>query len=137
MKPSLLLASTVLLMLELNHTPVNGFVLPPSRPIIKPSLRSITTLAPFYRQDSPTGLQAMPVALTSMQSVLHNDPSFVLSTVLLLSIFGVSLERRTTVGKALSAPLATMALALTVANLGVIPFASPVCELKRYYLLRR
>lgn len=137
MKPSLLLASTVLLMLELNHTPVNGFVVPPSRPIIKPSLRSITTLTPFYRQDSPTGLQAMPVALTSMQSVLHNDPSFVLSTVLLLSIFGVSLERRTTVGKALSAPLATMALALTVANLGVIPFTSPVCELKRYYLLRR
>jgi uncharacterized membrane protein len=45
---------------------------------------------------------------------------------LLLSTFGITLERRTTVGKALSAPLATMALALLVANLGFIPFSSPV-----------
>jgi hypothetical protein len=146
MKPSLLLSSTVLLILQLvlnHHVPVNGFVLPANRAaIVKPAvpLRSITTTwAPllYHRRDidssSTTALHAMPSAVTlmkTMQSMAHKDPSFVLSAVLLLSIFGVSLERRTTIGKALSAPLATMALALTVANLGVIPFASPVCEFK-------
>ena len=33
---------------------------------------------------------------------LHADPTFVLSAILLLSTFGISLERRTTIGKALS-----------------------------------
>jgi len=59
---------------------------------------------------------------------MHGDPSFVLSAILLLSTFGITLERKTVIGKALSAPLATMALALTVANLGVVPFTSPVCK---------
>jgi uncharacterized membrane protein len=62
----------------------------------------------------------------SFVSSLHNDPSYCLTAVLLLSTFGISLERRTVVGKALSAPLATMALALLIANVGIIPFSSPV-----------
>ena len=49
-----------------------------------------------------------------------------LTFILWLSTFGSTLERRTTLGKALSAPLATMALALIVANVGVIPFQSPI-----------
>ena len=83
-----------------------------------------------HMEGSSTSLQALPlpVVLTTMQAVLHKDPTFVLSAVLLLSVFGISLEKRTIVGKALSAPLATMALALTVANLGIIPFVSPVCK---------
>jgi uncharacterized membrane protein len=64
--------------------------------------------------------------LPSFVATLHNDPSYCLTVVLLLSTFGISLERRSVVGKALSAPLATMALALLIANLGVIPFSSPV-----------
>lgn len=59
---------------------------------------------------------------------LHSNTSYVLSLVLWLSSFGISLERRTVIGKALSAPLATMALALTTANIGLLPFHSPVCK---------
>lgn len=56
---------------------------------------------------------------------LHTDPLYCLTAVLGLGAFGLFLERRTTIGKALSAPLATMAAAMLLANLGVIPFASP------------
>lgn len=70
----------------------------------------------------------LPSSLLPNRAALHGDPSFVLSAILLLSTFGISLERRTVIGKALSAPLATMALALSVANLGFVPFTSPVCK---------
>lgn len=63
---------------------------------------------------------------TSLQQSLHNEPFYCLTAILLLSTFGISLERRTVVGKALSAPLATMAVALLVANVGIIPFSSPI-----------
>ena len=66
----------------------------------------------------------------SFMATMHDNGSFVLSVVLWLSATGVSLERRTTVGKALSAPLATMALALGAANVGVLPFKSPICKLR-------
>lgn len=80
------------------------------------------------KMTTTTRLHAFPVAAAAKaaQVALHSDPSFCLTAVLLLSTFGISLERRSVVGKALSAPLATMALALTAANLGLIPFASPV-----------
>ena len=42
---------------------------------------------------------------------------------------GIVTERRTQVGKALSANIVTMALALVVANLGLVPFTSPVYSL--------
>ena len=45
------------------------------------------------------------------------------------------MERRTTLGKALSAPLATMALALIVANAGILPFSSPVYTMINQYLI--
>lgn len=64
------------------------------------------------------------VFMTSM----HSDPFYVLSGVFMLSTFGLQLEQKTTLGKALSAPLATMALALVVANLGIIPFDSAVYD---------
>jgi len=72
--------------------------------------------------------------LTQFVQIKH-DPFYVLSSVLLLSVFGISLEKRTTIGKALSAPLATMALALIVANLGLMPFSSPVYEFINRYLI--
>jgi hypothetical protein len=84
---------------------------------------------PNARLDSSSRLQANPIT-TIMTGIhaLHGDARFVLTGILWLSTFGISLERRTIVGKALSAPLATMALALTAANLGLLPFASPICK---------
>jgi hypothetical protein len=81
------------------------------------------------RLESSSRLHANPIStiMTGIQA-LHGDSRFVLTGILWLSAFGISLERRTVVGKALSAPLATMALALAVANLGLLPFASPVCK---------
>jgi hypothetical protein len=76
---------------------------------------------------SPSALKVAPGLAAGIQA-LHSNTSYVLSAILWLSTFGVSLERRTTVGKALSAPLATMALALTMANIGLLPFQSPVCK---------
>ena len=64
----------------------------------------------------------------SLLGSLHSDKFYVLSAVMLLSSFGLTLERRTKIGKALSAPLATMALALIIANLGIIPFSSPIFD---------
>lgn len=80
-------------------------------------------------------MTGIATALVRTQQTLQADPSFVLTSVLLLSVFGVTLERRTMVGKALSAPLATMALALTVANLGVIPFVSPIYTMINKFLV--
>jgi len=64
--------------------------------------------------------------IAGLKASLHSNVGYVWTLVLWLSTFGASLERRTTVGKALSAPLATMALALTAANIGILPFYSPV-----------
>ncbi|CAB9519448.1 Protein of unknown function (DUF819) [Seminavis robusta] len=72
---------------------------------------------------------------SSTLKTLHGDSTFVLTAILWLSTFGISLEKRTTLGKALSAPLATMALALTVANLGIIPFESPIYAMTNRYLI--
>jgi len=65
---------------------------------------------------------------SSLLGSLHSDKFYVLSAVMLLSSFGLTLERNTKIGKALSAPLATMALALIIANLGIIPFSSPIFD---------
>lgn len=99
-----------------------------SRPALGPS--ATTALAM-----TPTAFSTLGLALTRTQTILHGDPSFVLTSVLLLSVFGISLERRSVVGKALSAPLATMALALTVANLGLVPFASPMYTMVNKFLV--
>lgn len=82
-----------------------------------------------------TRLSALPALTTikAAQVALHGNPSFCLTAILLLSTFGTSLERRTMVGKALSAPLATMALALTLANLGLIPFESTIYTAVNHY----
>ena len=89
-------------------------------------------LGQISRWQSKTSLYA---SFSSIQAMLHKDPSFCLSAVLLLSTFGISLERRTVLGKALSAPLATMAVALTVANLGIIPFSSPIYTATNKFLV--
>jgi hypothetical protein len=80
------------------------------------------------RQDS-TVLQASPLGIVmGGVKALHGDSRFVLAAIMWLSAFGVSLERDTVFGKALSAPLVTMLLSLVIANLGLLPFASPVCK---------
>ena len=45
------------------------------------------------------------------------------------------MERRSVIGKALSAPLATMALSLSVANVGIIPFESPVYSMVNQFIV--
>ena len=82
---------------------------------------------------SMPSLSLAPVS--AIQSILHNDRSFCLTAVLMLSTFGIFLERRTLVGKALSAPLATMAAGLIVANIGIIPFSSPIYAAINTYLV--
>ena len=71
----------------------------------------------------------------SILSTLHGDPSYCLTGIILLSTAGITLEKRTTLGKALSAPLATMALALIVANVGMLPFESPLYKTINSFLV--
>lgn len=66
-------------------------------------------------------------------SSLHADPSYCLTVVLLVSTFGIFLEQRTLLGKALSAPLVTMAIALILANIGIVPFTSPIYTIMNQY----
>ena len=82
------------------------------------------------RRECPSKLQAVPSI-----AALHSNSNYILSMILWLSTFGISLERRTVIGKALSAPLATMALALTTANIGLLPFHSPVYAMVNQYLV--
>ena len=84
---------------------------------------------------SSTCLQLSTSSIATSVKALHSNPTYVLTAILWLSSFGTSLERRTTVGKALSAPLATMALALTIANLGVIPFRSPIYSMVNLFFV--
>jgi hypothetical protein len=89
---------------------------------------SLSKAVPEKRyQTKPLQLKAIPAQVASVVKAMHGDSTYVLTAILWLSSFGISLEKRTTIGKALSAPLATMALALTIANLGIIPFSSPIC----------
>ena len=59
-------------------------------------------------------------------SSLHQDTWYCTTWLLLSSYLGIMGEKKTQWGKALSAPLITMALTLILANLHVIPFASPL-----------
>jgi hypothetical protein len=124
-----------------HHSPQQQQQRPP-QPWSQPSCTAASALGrtsvlrrSFSRSSS--ALQALPwsgaaamaatTTLASTLQVLHADGRFVLTGIFWLSAFGISLERRTVLGKALSAPLATMGLALLVANLGILPFSSPVC----------
>lgn len=78
---------------------------------------------------------ALGAAMAGLKTTLHSNIGYVLTLVLWLSTFGSSLERRTTIGKALSAPLATMALALIAANIGIIPFYSPIYTVVNRYFV--
>jgi hypothetical protein len=106
---------------------------PWSQPFSTASVLGRTSIVPRSVSTSGSALQALPwsgavaTTLASTLKVLHADGRFVLTGIFWLSAFGISLERRTVIGKALSAPLATMGLALLVANLGILPFSSPVC----------
>eukprot|EP00536_Pseudo-nitzschia_multiseries_P011610 jgi/Psemu1/326522/estExt_fgenesh1_pg.C_4050015 len=103
-----------------------------------PLLRQLPSLPPMSLSLSPplvssspstttTRLGAGPASsLAGLQSSLHSNVGFVLTAILWLSTFGSSLERRSKFGKALSAPLVTMALSLVAANVGILPFHSIV-----------
>ena len=105
--------------------------IPDTQTIIdSPHSPSHGVLSPFPSIRRQRGIQSpsSPSALKALSS-LHADPSFVLSSVLLLTMAGIVTERRTQIGKALSANIVTMALALLVANMGIVPFSSPVYNL--------
>jgi uncharacterized membrane protein len=105
-------------------------------PVLATRHRPQNTLS--LSSSSSTALQSSFLSIANLQTcraTLHADPTFVLSSILLLSTFGITLERKTIIGKALSAPLSTMALALLVANLGFVPFSSPIYTLINRYLV--
>lgn len=52
-----------------------------------------------------------------------------------VSVFGISLEQTTQLGKALSAPLVTMALALILSNIGIMPHGSPIYDVINQYFV--
>ena len=56
----------------------------------------------FQFDDTSLGTYGMRSSMSQLRSTLHCDQTFVLSAVLLLSTFGITLERRTKIGKALS-----------------------------------
>ena len=117
---------------------ISGFV--PSSPI---SLSKQTRKSNFDRNHVWNKIQSGRISHSHRQGkklgasvpismglkAIHSNTSYVLTFILWLSTFGISLERRTVVGKALSAPLATMALALLTANIGLLPFQSPICKM--------
>lgn len=74
-----------------------------------------------------TQLHASPVStITSSITNLHKDNFYVMSIIMLVSTLGIKLEQETQFGKTISAPLLTMGMALLIANLNIIPFASTV-----------
>mmetsp|Transcript_12440 Transcript_12440/g.17891 ORF Transcript_12440/g.17891 Transcript_12440/m.17891 type:complete len:498 (-) Transcript_12440:1117-2610(-) len=60
------------------------------------------------------------------QIFLQNEPTYVLAAIVAIANFGIVLEEKTQVGKALSAALSTMFLSMLCANLGIIPYTSPI-----------
>jgi uncharacterized membrane protein len=52
-----------------------------------------------------------------------------------VSVFGISLEQTTQIGKALSAPLATMALSLILSNVGIMPHGSSIYDVINQYFV--
>ena len=138
MKPFRYIVAANLLLAQCLH--VQSFAPPASRIRQNPALPNLQntgihknapetfhTHPPNNRRGDLCQRQAAVGLLPALRS-LHSNTSYVLSAILWLSTFGISLEKRTTIGKALSAPLATMALALVTANVGLLPFSSPVCE---------
>jgi uncharacterized membrane protein len=92
------------------------------------SNRHIMTTTTTHLQSSYSTAATIATATTfaGLKTILHSNVGYVLTLILWISTFGTSLERRTMIGKALSAPLATMAIALIFANIGIIPFHSPI-----------
>ena len=97
--------------------------------------KSGTIIYPNHHRTRNNQRMMSPTSIVTGFKTLHSNTSYVLSFILWLSTFGISLERRTTVGKALSAPLATMALALVTANVGLLPFDSPIYSMINRYLV--
>ena len=59
----------------------------------------------YFFQNSGTTTTTTTTTTQLNHAMLHSDSSFVLSTLFLSSAFGISLERQTTIGKALSVRL--------------------------------
>ena len=125
-------------------TTTDGFVSTPSVCTIKSHNRHqikhpITYYNQHHHSVMPLKAAITPSSITAAVSAsafqFHGDINFVLTTLLLVSASGIALEQKTTFGKALSAPLVTMLVSLLLANVGIIPFKSPVYGLINKYLV--
>jgi len=122
----------------------NGFMSAPMPSVQKVPLPRCRhqILKPSIRKHHDRSVMPLKVAVTSSSistaaatSALHGDINFVLATLLIVSASGIAMEQKTTFGKALSAPLVTMLISLVLANIGIIPFKSPVYGLINKYLV--
>ncbi|EJK56802.1 hypothetical protein THAOC_23237 [Thalassiosira oceanica] len=82
--------------------------------------------AEYQRRSIHGGASALRSSPLASLHGLHGSQSFVTTVLLAASSLGMALERKTQWGKALSANLVTMLASLVLANVGVIPFSSPV-----------
>jgi uncharacterized membrane protein len=101
------------------------------------STRRLGYDTPNYRKTKSSQLSVTTTTAmaTTMMNAFHADPMYCLTGLFLLSAFGIALEKRTHLGKALSAPLATMAAALLCSNVGILPFTSPTYSIIKPSLL--
>jgi len=130
----LMLWTTILMAATRN---VNGFMSAPMPSVQKVRHRHQKLTQPITQQHdrSVMTLKAAISPSSLATSGLHGDINFVLTTLLIVSASGIAMEQKTTFGKALSAPLVTMLISLVLANVGIIPFKSPVYGLINKYLV--
>jgi len=116
---------------------VNGFMSAPMPSVQKVRHRHQILTQPITQQHdrSAMPLKAAISPSSLATSALHGDVNFVLTTLLIVSASGIAMEQKTTFGKALSAPLVTMLISLVLANVGIIPFKSPVYGFINKYLV--
>jgi len=68
------------------------------------------------------------ISSPSLPTSIFFSTNYVIAAVMAVSAAGIIIEQETVIGKAMSAPLVTMAISLVIANLGLIPFESNVCK---------
>ncbi|KAL7490225.1 hypothetical protein ACHAW6_015992 [Cyclotella cf. meneghiniana] len=92
---------------------------------------------PIKRRDATVAMlsPAASAGLSKTIASLHTDNSFIFTILTIVSACGIAMEQQTTLGKALSAPLVTMLISLCLANVGFIPFSSPVYGLVNRFLV--
>ena len=68
----------------------------------------------YFSKSSGTTTTTTTTTTQLSNAMLHSDSSFVLSTLFLTSAFGITLERQTTIGKALSVRLLNLVTGIII-----------------------